>query len=56
MIFPVIFGCIRQKNGYSPGSVKRNWNLSSVSIAADLNLPSVLSTVCGMSSWLIQVT
>src|ERR1700723_2846083 len=56
MIFPVILGCIRQKNGYSPGSVKRNWNLSSVSSAADLNLPCVLSTVWGMSSRLTQVT
>jgi hypothetical protein len=27
-----------------------------VSIAADLNFPCVLSTVWGMSSWLIQVT
>ena len=33
-----------------------NSNLSSVSSAADLNFPSVLSTVWGMSSWLIHVT
>src|SRR3984957_12130517 len=33
-----------------------NWNLSSVSSPADLNFPSVLSTVWGMSSLLIQVT
>jgi hypothetical protein len=42
--------------GYSPGSVKRNVNFSSVSSGADLNLPWVLSTVCGMSSRLTQVT
>jgi hypothetical protein len=36
--------------------VKRNWNLSFVSSAVDLNLPSALATVWGISSRLIQVT
>ena len=41
---------------YSPGLVNVKENFSSVSSTLDLNTLSVLTTVCGMSSRLIQVT
>src|ERR1700732_210457 len=53
---PTIRGCIVQKYSYSPGAVKVCEKVSSVSSAADLNLPSFSRTVCGLSSALIQVT
>src|SRR5580692_9025655 len=54
--FPVILGWIEQKYGYSPALVNVNENFSSVSSTLDLNTLSVLTTVCGMSSRLTQVT
>ena len=48
-------GCSEQKYLYSPAAVKVNEKVPSVSIAFDLNLPAD-TTVCGMSSWLLQVT
>src|SRR6204780_689792 len=47
---------MEQKYGYAPAFVKTNENLSSVSSALDLNTPSVLTTVCGISSRFVQVT
>src|SRR5271154_668002 len=47
---------MEQKYGYVPGLVKTNENLSSVSSALDLNTPSVLTTVCGISSRFVHVT
>src|SRR5271167_3915017 len=46
---------MEQKYGYVPAFVKTNENLSSVSSALDLNTPSVLTTVCGISSRFVQV-
>src|SRR5215470_16143176 len=55
---PTIFGWTEQKYGYVPGLLKVKLNFSSVSITLDLNAlgSSELTTVCGMSSRLVQVT
>src|SRR6201992_4068958 len=50
-----ICGCSEQKYLYSPAEVKVKEKVPSVSIAFDLNFPAE-TTVCGMSSWLVQVT
>src|SRR6201992_4329391 len=50
-----ICGCSEQKYLYSPAEVKVKEKVPSVSIAFDRNLPAE-TTVCGMSSWLVQVT
>src|SRR5580698_5302239 len=53
---PVIFGCIEQKYEYVPGLLAVNVNFSSVSSTLDLKVAlSSLTTVCGMSSALVQV-
>ena len=41
---------------YSPGIENVNEYDSSVSITFDLKARSLAATVCGMSSWLVQVT
>src|SRR5713226_9846407 len=56
MTLPVIFGWIEQKYGYDPALLKVKENFSSVSSTLDLKTPSVLTTVCGMSSRLVHVT
>src|SRR5436305_7863705 len=56
MTLAVIFGWIEQKYGYVPALLKVKENFSSVSRTLDLKTPSVLTTVCGMSSRLVQVT
>src|ERR1700746_3964745 len=53
---PVILGWMEQKYGYVPALAKVNENFSSVSSTLDLNTLSVLTTVCGISSRLVQVT
>src|SRR5450631_2068183 len=55
-IVPVICGCKAQKYGNVPGVANVNENVSSVSIAFDRNAMVFDVTVCGMSSWLTQVT
>ena len=52
---PVILGWIAQKYSYAPGASKRWENCSSVSSTDDLNLCSVLTTLCGTSSRFVQV-
>src|SRR6201991_818294 len=52
---PVICGCSEQKYLYSPGAVKLNEKVPSVSMVFDLNLPAH-TTVWGMSWRLVQVT
>src|SRR5436190_21240075 len=47
---------MEQKYGYVPGLQKVKENFSSVSSTLDLKTPSVLTTVCGISSRLIHVT
>src|ERR1700746_2153757 len=49
---------MEQKYGYVPALLKVKENFSSVSSTLDLNVfgSSVLTTVCGISSRLIQVT
>src|SRR5579864_593247 len=54
--FAVIFGWIEQKYSYVPGLSNVIENLSSVSSAFDLIVPSLFLTVCGTSSWFTQVT
>src|ERR1700746_2465255 len=53
---PVILGWMEQKYGYVPALAKVNENFSSGSSTLDLNTLSVLTTVCGISSRLVQVT
>ena len=48
-------GCSEQKYLYSPAAVNVNEKVPSVSIVFDRNLPAQ-TTVCGMSSRLVQVT
>src|SRR5713226_5218057 len=55
MTLPVIFGWIEQKYGYVPALLKVKVNFSSVSSTLDLKTPSVLTTVCGISSRLVHV-
>src|SRR5437762_8685421 len=47
---------MEQKYGYVPGLLKVKENFSSVSSTLDLKAPSVLTTVCGISSRLVHVT
>src|SRR5437879_1198858 len=47
---------MEQKYGYVPGLLKVKENFSSVSSTLDLKTPSVLTTECGISSRLVQVT
>src|ERR1700688_2767475 len=47
---------MEQKYSYVPGLLKVNENFSSVSSTLDLNILSVLTAVCGISSWFVQVT
>src|SRR6187401_791353 len=56
MTLPVIFGWSEQKYGNVPAALNVNENVSLVSSTFDLNTLSVLTTVCGMSSRLTQVT
>src|SRR5713226_4407685 len=56
MTLPVIFGWIEQKYGYAPALLKVKENFSLVSSTLDLKTPSVLTTVCGISSRLVHVT
>src|SRR5271168_2736585 len=54
--FPVIFGWIEQKYSYVPAFANVYVNFSSVSSTLDLNTPSVLTTVWGISSRFVHVT
>src|SRR5271168_1061440 len=54
--FPVIFGWIEQKYSYVQAFANVYVNFSSVSSTLDLNTPSVLTTVCGISSRFVHVT
>jgi len=56
MTLPVISGWMEQKYAYIPALLKVYENLPSVSSTLDLNTPSLLTTVCGMSSPFVQVT
>src|ERR1700688_485707 len=47
---------MEQKYSYVPGLLKVNENFSSVSSTLDLNVLSVLTAVCGISSRFVQVT
>src|SRR5213079_1329652 len=47
---------MEQKYGYVPALLKVKENFSSVSSTLDLKTPSVLTTVCGISSRLVHVT
>src|SRR3984893_1015815 len=47
---------MEQKYSYVPGLLKVNENFSSVSSTLDLNILSVLTAVCGISSRFVQVT
>src|ERR1700730_264286 len=47
---------MEQKYSYVPGLLKVNENFSSVSSTLDLNVLSVLTAVCGISSRFIHVT
>jgi hypothetical protein len=53
---PLMCGCTEQKYSYVPAVVKVKENFSAVSSAFDLNSWVLEVTVCGVSSWLIQVT
>src|SRR5450631_3210112 len=55
-IVPVICGCKAQKYGKMPGVANVNENVSSVSMAFDRNAMVFEVTVCGISSWLTQLT
>src|SRR5215471_5394539 len=58
MTLPVILGWMEQKYGYVPAFSNLKENFSSESSTLDLNTfgSSALTTVCGMSSRLVQVT
>src|ERR1700730_18365736 len=47
---------MEQKYSYVPGLLKVNENFSSVSSTLDLNILSVLTAVCGISSRFVHVT
>src|ERR1700756_5324596 len=55
-ILPTMYGWIVQIYGYSPGAAKVWENVSSVSSAADLNVPFSSPILCGLSSSFFQVT
>src|SRR5215472_5862728 len=56
MILPTMYGWIVQIYGYSPGEAKVCEKVSSVSSAADLNVPFLSPIRCGLSSSFFQVT
>src|SRR5215469_3349326 len=56
MTLPVIFGWMLQKYAKVPAFENVKENLSSVSRTLDLKTPSLLTTVCGISSRLTHVT
>src|SRR3984893_14691926 len=55
-IFPAMRGWIVQIYGYSPGAAKVWEKVSSVSSAADVNVPFLSPIRCGLSSSFFQVT
>src|SRR5215207_880571 len=61
MIVPPMFGCSRQKYGYSPASVKVKSNVAAGAIMPESNLPSGVTAspdvaVCGCASSFVHVT
>src|SRR5690348_17021132 len=54
--FPTMYGWIVQIYGYSPGAAKVWEKVSSVSSAADVNVPFLSPIRCGLSSSFFQVT
>src|SRR5258706_10432335 len=56
MIFPTICGCRVQKESKVPPLANVQENESSVSSAFDRNVLSLLTTKCGISSWLTHFT